>query len=125
MLHTKNITIKQVVDDMTPDFLDADFCRQWLLNRVHPEGPVCPWCGAEIQGRAAGRFWELKKIECPACGRKFTARTNTELSGLKLDERGLVLFCLLVGAGFPLSWIAKRFNISIRALYMYRDRFQK
>jgi len=29
-------------------FLDDGSCREWVLSRLHPDGPRCPGCGESI-----------------------------------------------------------------------------
>ena len=124
MMQKTSIKSRDIAESINPDFFDPDNCRQWLLERLHPKGPSCPWCGVAIRGRAAARFWLLKQMKCQACGRKFTARTGTNLAGLKAGCRELVMFCLMLEAGYPMARIGQHMNIGLRTLYLYKERFQ-
>lgn len=120
----KTLTAPEILEAFGPEFLDPDFCRWWVLNRLNPNGAVCPACGAALQGRPVDRFFQGKQITCPACGRKFTAKTGTVFNGIKADFREALFFCFALESGRPMSWVAARLpGVELRTLYSYKEIF--
>lgn len=120
----EKISSKVIIDSISPDFFDSDFCRYWLLSRLHPDQPECLGCHKKIEGRALQGFWEGKKIQCPECGKRFTARAGTILSRLHLDYRDLILLLILFELRFSIMQISKIMNLSRKTIYVYYKRFQ-
>lgn len=122
---SKTLSPEALIDSLKPGFLDADKCRQWVLESLHPGGPGCPVCGAKIvdPGEAA-RFWSDKIARCPSCNKRFTAKSNTVLSGIGADFQKLVLFFLLAEMGMPFREIEKHVGLNKRTLFLYRHRFK-
>lgn len=120
----KTINAHEIMTAMTPDFLDRDFCSRWALNRLHPNGPACPWCGRFLEARAVERFFEMKQITCPACERKFTGKTGTVFNGIKADFREALFLCFALESGRSMQWVKERFpGLEKRTLYTYKEIF--
>ena len=118
-------------------FLDEAQCRRWVLGTLHPEGPSCPRCKAVIndEGRLR-RFWSNQRIECPSCGKFFSALTGTFLKASHLDFRQIVAMALFLDLGLPLKEIAhiigqdretvrlwqRKFNVFARLRELEEDR---
>jgi transposase-like protein len=120
----KSLCACEVVDSFNPAFLDAGFCRQWILRRLHPVAG-CPACGVLLTGPAVDRFYQGKQITCPACRKKFTARTGKVLRGVKADYRTILFFIFALEMGLPMLWIKRRLpGLELRTLYTYRKVFK-
>ena len=75
-------------------------CRDWLLNQLHPTGPVCPTCGQAVDDpRAARRFFALRAVKCEGCGTRFTAFTGTVFSGAQMPPEDITVMLLLFKLG--------------------------
>jgi len=123
-----DLSINKVGEAFGPKFLDADYCREWILHELHSEDPVCPFCGHRIVTREPGRFWENKICFCGICKKKFNAKTGTILTGLnlKFEEIILILFLIDFGLGNPqIASITGRRRDSVRALRYKFDALQK
>lgn len=80
------------------DFLDRDFCRLFIFERLHPAGARCPLCRRGLSKKKSARFWKGLSIRCD-CGKTFTARTGTVLAGKGLSCRAVVLMLWLLFSG--------------------------
>ena len=121
---TISLSPEALVEALTPDFLDSDLCRRWVLESIYPGAPCCPACGAEIvEPRELSRFWLGSMVRCQACAKRFTAKTNSVLSGIGADFRKLVLFFLLSKLKMPIREISKHVGLDKRTLFLYKHRF--
>lgn len=107
MEHTENMNkseLKAIYDKITgaqglgPQYLDEFACRAVVLSVLHPGVTKCPRCGRELAGKKHQSFWLGKTVRC-YCGRKFSARTGTALSGKAMLYREVVLLMFLIGLG--------------------------
>ncbi len=115
----------QVLQAVGPDFLDARLCRDWLLERLHPNGPACPWCGMALTSpRSRATFRQLGRVQCTICGRFFTGLSGTVLNKTGLEPTGYVLLCLLMSLGLGDQAIAGRLNVNRETVRRWRLRFQ-
>ena len=87
----------QVLQAFNADFLDSNKCRRWVLDRVHIEGPACPYCNVVIDdGGRLQRFWSGKRLACQDCGRFFSATSQTFLAGSHMGFRKIFVALLLM-----------------------------
>lgn len=107
-------------------FLDEAVCRETILRFLHPAGPFCPRCYQCVSGStASSRFYSGGVLRCPNCQSKFSGRSGTILSRIKLTYTETVSFCLLMAMGLPVKEIACRLGLRIRTAYAYQERFSK
>lgn len=112
-----------LVGAISPSFLDANAATRWLVHRLHPDGPACPYCSALIISRQRRATWEsLGRVKCPRCPRTFTAITGTPLHGSTLTPADLVLMALLMAAGLDNAAIAERVGCDRTTVYRWRPR---
>ena len=115
----------QVFDALGPDFLDARRCRDWLVERLHPDGPRCPCCGMALTSpRSRAAFRWLGRVQCTICGRFFTAMSGTTLNKTGLEPAGYVLLCLLMALGQGDQAIAHKLGVNRETVRRWRLRFQ-
>jgi transposase-like protein len=108
---------------LTTAFLAPGPVRRWLIDRLHPRGPECPHCGLPVSGEARlEAFWDRRRLECPQCGRWFTAFSGTILQGCKLDEPTVYLLAVYLALGWDASRIAAALNISAETVRVWRHR---
>jgi len=105
-------------------FFDDNFCRGWILKRLHPEGPRCPGCAERIVGyRSLQSFMRGDRVKCCHCGKYFTALTGTFISGCHLSFPQVILMAILLEAGTDDVHIARMMNISYESVRGWRSRF--
>jgi transposase-like protein len=96
-----------------------------LIERLHPQGPACPWCGMPLTSpRSRATFRQLGRVQCTICGRFFTALSGTTLNKTGLDPAGYVLLCLLLALGLGDQAIAGKLNVNRETVRRWRLRFQ-
>lgn len=92
----KNTTGLQ--DLFSIELLDINRCREWVLQRLHPDGAYCPKCNRPIDNMdAQDSFWEGRRTHCKWCDKYFSARTGTVLNNTNLDVR-VIYMILFLGA---------------------------
>jgi transposase-like protein len=99
MSATLKAALPQDLNDI-PKLLNPLACRDWLLGRLHPDGPACPACGLRLDDpRAVRRFYSLRMMQCEVCRSRFTALTGTIFSGSQLPPEDITLMLLLFKLG--------------------------
>lgn len=107
---------------LNPSFLDEDVCTMEILKILHPHGPACPACGKAPSEHVLQSFLAGRRVQCPTCGKCFSWRTNTPLSGLHMDAQELALFAMLIGFGMTNRWIARALDYHIETIRILRNR---
>jgi len=127
ILHRAEITPLAAVSDFLPEFLDEARCREWIYRRLHPTGVFCPACELFVENPTQDRaFWAGRQVHC-ACGRWFTALTNTPFCGSKLDTRQLFLLTVLIGmmdSRLTPAFIASCVDVSPDTVRFYIKKFK-
>jgi transposase-like protein len=116
-------TPEEVVQEFSAYFLDSERCTAWILRRLHPDGARCPGCGSPLTDRCLKTFEEGRRTKCGKCGKFFTARTDTFLSGTHMEDRKIILLALLLGLNQPVNSIAKMLGEDPETVRMWRKRF--
>ena len=123
MIRADRLQPGDVAAAFTPEFLDLDRCREWILNQLHRNGAVCPGCGSSIKDeQRLVRFWSGKRLSCPSCGKKFTALTGTFLSGSSLDFRDIFFLIQALGYGARATDTAKRIGCDPKTVTNWRNK---
>jgi transposase-like protein len=92
------------------NLLDEQRCKEFLLRKFYPEGPVCPYCRQPLSNKKTKRFFENKISFCNLCRRKFRPARGTALDGTKLRFKEVILLMLLFQLGVPTSKIIRSFG---------------
>lgn len=106
-------------------FLSPEYCRGWLLSRLHPSGPTCPECGELTAGKQAQRFNSLETVRCGHCGKSFTAFTGTVFHRSRLEPAQIVLMLMLLRLGRGEAEIAGELGTHERTIRRWRKRFME
>jgi transposase-like protein len=109
-----------VREEFTAKFLDENFCREWILRRLHPQGATCPHCELTIHEQ---RFWLARKIKCSQCKKWFTALTGTFLSGCQFTFSEVIVLAMFLSLQVPDKEIAKVLDISSENVRLWRHKF--
>lgn len=121
---TRPVLPAQVLGAYGQEFLDSDRCREWLLEQLHPAGPLCPWCGKAVSSPRLRLSWQnLGRVQCASCGRFFTALSGTLLSKTGLDPAAYVLLGLLLALGAGDQAIAGKLGVNRETVRRWRQRF--
>ena len=106
------------------DLAWSEVCR-WWVQHLHPGGPACPACSTHVTDDARlSRFREFAEIRCPACGKRFTAKTGTILDGSKLDPREVYLLAFLLALKLPTRQIADIIKCDPNTVRAWAARFE-
>lgn len=66
----KTFKAEEALKALTVDFFNEKACRDYVLRRLHPDGPQCPGCGRRVNNEISiNNFWELRRCECKHCGK--------------------------------------------------------
>ncbi len=98
--------IDDIFSSNVTDFFDENRCREWVFSVLHPAGPRCASCGAELFGSAKETFLAGRRASCGQCGARFTALSGTPLLGVHFDFRQMALFLILHSTGMKLTKVA-------------------
>lgn len=118
----KSAITGKVIDHFDAGFLDEARCREWIISLLHGGTMICPECGIPVRPAGLRRFWLGKRISCHACGKFFTALTETFLSGIHLDFRSIVLLILFIALGLDNNFIARRLNCSPETVRIWKKK---
>src|SRR3989304_8616999 len=117
--------IKSVIESFTVELFDERVCREWILNKLHPEGASCPGCGKPIlSAKCLQNFWNLKRVFCKDCKKIFTALTGTMLNGIQMDLRTLFVMAVFLQLGADRKVIAKLLKIHPEAMGIWEMKFK-
>lgn len=125
-MHGKMLmTPSAALETMSAGFLDEIMCRQWILERLHPGGAICPGCSIKIEGeKQLQRFWSGERLKCRVCGKFFTAITGTLFAGCHLTFPEMFLMMLLLGTCFKDKFIAEKLKVSQESIRLWRSKFK-
>jgi transposase-like protein len=119
------LTVTEILSAFGADFLDDEFCRLWILKKLHPGTEhLCPQCRTPITGSTLQHFWEAKRIRCGACGKFFTALSGTIISGCHLDFRSLIILGVFLGLGIRYGLIAAKLGINQETVRLWQKKFE-
>ena len=117
--------MKSVIENFTVELFDERVCREWILNKLHPEGASCPGCGKPIlSAKCLQNFWNLKRVFCKDCKKIFTALTGTMLNGIQMDLRTLFVMAVFWQLGADKKVIAKLLKIHPETVRFWEMKFK-
>ena len=108
------------------DLMDQEGCRQKLFDLLHPEGFVCPRCGAHDGLNIHRRQKDSPVIDyrCKACRRVFNMFTDTLWQGTHLSPAQILLILRGIAQGVPTAKLAREVGISRQHLLRLRHAIQ-
>jgi transposase-like protein len=104
-------------------FFDEEACREWVLKRLHQDGPRCPGCGDAVPEKFLPRFYEAERLKCGVCGKFFTGLTGTFLSGCQLTFAEVVALAILLSPELTDKKIADVLGMSSANIRIWRLKF--
>lgn len=108
-----------------PSFLDAQKIREWLYRKLHNGAPECPHCLHPVTSpKASQRWYGGKRIWCPHCHRRFSARTGSQLSGSNLKDPQIFLLAKLMPAGLDNTTLAELVGTTPETVKAWRLRLE-
>lgn len=123
----KNLTFfdpAQVAAGFGARFMSEENCRAWVLKKLHPGGCFCPHCKTALAGASVKRFWQNESARCYSCGKQFTAKTGTILSGKNLSFSEIILMSFLIAYGAGNNEISKALNCTRETVRLWRRNFE-
>lgn len=122
---SQNMSMKMILPHHFESYLhllDETRCKHWLLESLHPDGVTCPHCGRLLDDeRLKLVFFDLKRIGCTECGRRFNAYTETPFEHTQLSPRQIVLLFLMLRSGIRASDICRLAEVSAASVVRWRD----
>lgn len=92
-------------------FLDDNFCRRWLLNRIYPDGViVCPKCQRPLSGKKLHQFYAGERNVCTGCGHRWSTFRGTALNWTHHAPGEIIIIGFLYALGCEEREIAERLN---------------
>ena len=123
-LKSNNLFLTAISEQSIADFFLEEKCRQWILNKLHPEGPNCPRCRKQITSEVSvKRFWSGERLSCISCGTFFNALTGTGFSGVNLRYREIYVLALLITLKRDNRVISECLHLSQKTVRFWRDKF--
>lgn len=116
--------LNDALADFGPQFLDEDFCRRWLLDRIFRNGIKCPHCGYPVEGRQLFYYYRATRQNiCNKCRRKFSTLKGSIFHSTKLSFADLVLIAFLAALGETPEEIAARIRRQPQAVQVALGKF--
>lgn len=121
-MQLQQLTPQTVAESFSPNMLNDDACRKWVIEMTRGEVPVCPFCGVHLNGRNIDRLLDGKRVQCHACDRHSSPRTGTILEGSTLSDRQLFFMLTLLHWEIPVYTIAAMTGCDHSTVYNWRSR---
>lgn len=113
-----------VARTFSADFLDEDACRHWILEKIYNGMDIsCPKCSMPLTEKGLRRFLMAERIRCHACGKFFTALTDTFLQGCHLTFRDIILLATFLHFDIHHREIARILRISPETVRLWEIKF--
>jgi transposase-like protein len=109
------------------ELMDEQKCYDYLLKVLHPQGLTCPAGPALRPGQKPHDRHRTPVLDyrCPACGRVFTAFTQTVWSGGRDTCVQMVLILRGIAEGVPTEHVADELGLDRSHLLAKRHEIQK
>ena len=113
-----------VLGSLSPEMLNLENVSRWMLDKLHPEGPVCPGCRKPVTSTFGLKNWyQLKRVKCPYCGNHSTAAAGTILASTPFNISQVYLMALLIGADLDRKKIAEIVGVKQNTVLVWGERF--
>jgi transposase-like protein len=112
------------IDFPIDELLDDEVCLTWLEKHLHPNGFVCPRCGAH-ERRVAHRKGAFPSYRCKRCDRYHTILSGTAFAKTHQTPAKLVLILRGIAKGESTSRLGRELEVSRRQMGTLRQRVQK
>ena len=103
--------------------LDRMVCLAWLENALHRGVARCPSCMAKVADKQLARWKAFERLQCPDCGKFYTAATGTWVAGAKLEANQIFVLAALVAMKVDRPLIAAAIGISEVTVRYWVDKF--
>ncbi len=113
-----------MIDFPIGDLLDEQACLAWIEAHLHPDGLVCPQCGA-AERRLFRTHGLWPAFRCRACHRYFTLLSGTALAKTHQPPSTIVLLLRGVARGEPTARLARELPMSRAQVHILRHRLQR
>lgn len=119
------ISPQKLIEDFSANFLDECFCKEYLLQKLHPSEYCCPHCkNTIIDETTLKNFFSVKRCQCKFCKRWFNAMTGTFLQGSHLAVREIILFMLLFGYQVSSHDIARTLSVHPDTVKLWQKKIE-
>ena len=120
-----NFLVDEAAAAFGANFLDEDTCRRWILASIYRDRAIsCPECSAPLTEKGLQRFRQAERVRCPACGKFFTAYTDTFLQGCHLTTRQIMLLAVFLHFGIHPEIIATKVGVSTETVRLWQKKFR-
>jgi transposase-like protein len=105
------------------DLLDLENCTQWLIDHFHPNGFVCPHCGASVAEAREFRTTKRSQLivyRCRCCDHIYNLYTGTVFQQHHLTPMQAVLLVRGVLKGEPSKPLAAELGLNYQTVLTLR-----
>ena len=120
----KNPIATSAAAAFSADCLRREVCLAWLAGQLHPAGARCPGCGVAVADRQLERWQSFGRLQCPECGKFYTAVTGTWMSGAKLKPNQIFVLAALVAMDVDAPLIAAAIGVSEVTVRLWIEKFK-
>ncbi len=109
------------------DLMSGQSSYEWLLDYFHPQGMVCPHCGAALQAARTFRVTKSSQVpdyRCRACDKTYNVYSQTVFEGRRLKPEQVVLLVRGVVKGEQAQILANEVGVCRQTVQLIRQQMQ-
>lgn len=112
-----------MIDFPIDELMDEDVCHQYLMNKLHPAGLMCPYCGADERYTVKRNTW-FDGYKCKSCEKYYSMYTGTVFEKTRQPASKLVLILRGIAKGESTARISRELKLDRQHLLDLRHRIQ-
>ncbi|MEK6812724.1 MAG: hypothetical protein AABX86_01260 [Nanoarchaeota archaeon] len=121
----KTFTTADAFQSFSANFLNNEICTRWLINRLHPDGAVCPHCQTKIIDETTlDNFANMSRCKCKSCNKWFSATVGTILHNAHLEPAEVYLLAVLLELKIDIKTIAKILGVHPGSIKNWKMKFE-
>jgi transposase-like protein len=109
------------------DLMSSQSSYEWLVAYFHPQGLVCPRCGATLPEARAFRVTKSSQVpdyRCRACDKTYNVYSQTVFEGRHLKPEQVILLVRGVVKGEQAQILANEVGVCRQTVQLIRQQLQ-